>query len=85
MRLPTDNEAKNLGMTVKDLVNVLYPGESVDYALPQGWLSRMMKEGFDPRGCVVWHYPRSHPQGIPAPLTLEAYNALSKHHYGATE
>ena len=73
MKLPTQKQAAELGMTVADLVNALLPGETVDYALPQGWVDECQAEGFDPRGCVVWHYPKQKGWlcGRPAALTVE--------------
>ena len=52
---------------------------TVDYdtALPQEWVEIMIGKGFDPRGQVVWAYPRGYVCGMPAPLTADARLALS--------
>lgn len=46
-----------------------YPPYSYDTALPQPWVDLMIRQGFDPRGVVVWAYPPESLFGIPWPLS----------------
>jgi len=58
--------------TVQEAANRMWPDVSYDTALPQGWVNTAIKQGFDPRGQVVWGYPKHCCLGIPLPLTPEA-------------
>lgn len=75
-RYPKKAECETMGLTVGELAELLYPGATFDYAMPQFWVDDMVKAGFDPRGQVVWLYEKGSSFGRPAPLTAEAYMAL---------
>lgn len=62
--------------TKGDLIDLLNPQVTFDTALPQDWVNHITKMGFDPRGQVVWAYPRGTLFGLPMPLTEEARTAL---------
>lgn len=46
-------------MTVGEMAELKYPGETYDTALPQQWVDKMRERGFDPRGHFVTLYPKS--------------------------
>lgn len=60
------------GITKGELANRIYPHIAYDTALPQDWVDQCTTEGFDPRPCFVWGYPRGSVMGKPLPLTKEA-------------
>ena len=62
--------------TKGDLIDLLNPQAAFDTALPQDWVNLTTARGFDPRGQVVWAYPRGTLFGLPMPLTQEARSAL---------
>lgn len=64
------------GTTKGDLIDLLNPQVTFDTALPQDWVNHITKMGFDPRGQVVWSYPKGTVFGLPMPLTQEARTAL---------
>lgn len=49
---------------------------SYDTALPQPWVNKITALGFDPRGQVVWGYPKGSIFGIPVPLSPKAAHKL---------
>jgi hypothetical protein len=56
--------------------NLLCP---YDTALPQPWVNKITDTGFDPRGTVVWGYPKGSIFGLPIPLTpISAHKLLSR-------
>ena len=78
-------------LTLREAAERVLGREAVfDTALPQYWVEKMVAQGFDPRGQVVWCYPggqslatfQPHGQkeasfmGDPAPLTKEAHAML---------
>lgn len=62
--------------TKGDLIARVAPQVTFDTALPQGWVNHITDRGFDPRGQVVWSYPKGTVFGLPMPLTQEARSAL---------
>ena len=62
--------------TKGDLIDLLNPQVTFDTALPQDWVNHIISQGFDPRGQVVWAYPKGTVWGLPMPLTEEARSAL---------
>ena len=64
------------GTTKGDLIDQVRPQVPFDPTLPQVWVNRTTKLGFDPRGQVVWAYPHGYFFGLPMPLTQEARSAL---------
>ena len=62
--------------TKGDLCQMVSPQVPYDTALPQGWVNHVTSQGFDPRGQVVWAYPKGTIWGLPMPLTTEARAAL---------
>lgn len=64
------------GTTKGDLINQVDPQVAYDTALPQEWVDRVTRKGFDPRGQVVWAYPHGYICGMPMPLTEEARRTL---------
>ena len=62
--------------TKGDLIDLLNPQAAFDTALPQDWVNHIISQGFDPRGQVVWAYPKGTVWGLPMPLTEEARSAL---------
>lgn len=64
------------GTTKGDLIDQVRPQVPFDPTLPQDWVNRTTKLGFDPRGQVVWAYPHGYFFGLPMPLTQEARSAL---------
>lgn len=62
--------------TKGDLIARVDPQVPYDVALPQGWVNHITSLGFDPRGQVVWAYPKGSIWGMPMPLTTEARTAL---------
>ena len=62
--------------TKGDLIARVAPQVTYDVALPQGWVNHITDRGFDPRGQVVWSYPKGTVFGLPMPLTQEARSAL---------
>ena len=62
--------------TKGDLIDLLNPQVPYDVALPQDWVNHITDRGFDPRGQVVWSYPKGTVFGLPMPLTEEARSAL---------
>lgn len=75
MNLPRTNDLPNY-ITKGELAKQLYPELTYDTALPQGWVDAVTTSSFDPRGCVVWGYPKGSCLGAPYPLTVEADEAL---------
>ena len=74
--LPDTNPTDQL-MNKHEQANKLYPGITYDTAMPQEWVDRCIQEhDFDPRGCVVWSYPKDSIFGLPLPLNQEALLAL---------
>lgn len=71
--LPREDDLE--GISVGELAEQLYPGETIDTALPQPWVDWCMSRGFDPRGQVVWWMNSI--VGQPAPLTVEAALGLA--------
>jgi hypothetical protein len=64
--------------TVGEAARYCYPNITYDTALPQEWVNAMQQEAeFDPRGCVVWGYPKGTVMGIPLPITREAADTLA--------
>jgi hypothetical protein len=55
-----------------------YPDLVYDYAIPQDWVDAMVRRGFDPRGHVVWGYPRGGIAGQPYPITVEGMLGLAR-------
>lgn len=74
MYLPSETELEH--ETVGELAARLYPDITFDYALPQSWVDIVRDRGFDPRGKVVWGYPKGSLHGFPLPLTWEAAISL---------
>ena len=61
------------------LASTLYPGVTVDSALPQAWVDKCQDCGFDPRPHVVWAYPNEYRTfGVPYPVTLEGVLGLAR-------
>ena len=56
-----------------------------DTALPQDWVNEITAAGFDPRGEVVWGYPKGSLGGLPIPLSAIAAHKLLSHkqHFSA--
>ena len=61
-----------------DLSATLYPGITVDSALPQDWVDLCTGLGFDPRPHVVWAYPKGSIFGEPRPITLTGVLGLAR-------
>ena len=61
-----------------DLSATLYPGITVDSALPQVWVDAATDRGFDPRPHVVWAYPKGSVFGEPRPITLTGVLGLAR-------
>ena len=53
----------------------LYPGRSIAPELPREFVTRMLAQGFDPRGIVAWS---DEPEATPLPLTQFALQTLLK-------
>lgn len=64
------------GTTRGDLIDRVAPQVPYDVTLPQDWVNLTTARGFDPRGQVVWAYPKGTLYGIAMPLTTEARTAL---------
>ena len=76
--LPTERSLKVYPIAKGDLAGIVYPTTVFDTALPQEWVNRVTKEGFDPRSTVVWGYPKGSIFGLPLPLTAEAEQELER-------
>ena len=61
-----------------ELAEALYPGITVDSALPQDWVNMCTDAGFDPRPHVVWAYPKGSIFGEPRPVTLAGVLGLAR-------
>jgi hypothetical protein len=62
-----------------DLSATLYPGITVDSALPQDWVNACVDHGFDPRPHVVWAYPKEYRTfGVPYPVTMAGVLGLAR-------
>lgn len=69
-------------MDKNEVTERMWPGVTFDTALPQPWVNAIMAEDaywvgcdhgkFDPRGQIVWGYPKGSLFGLPLPLTIEA-------------
>ena len=64
------------GTTKGDLIDQVRPQVPFDPTLPQDWVNLTTERGFDPRGQVVWAYPKGTAWGLPMPLTTEALIGL---------
>ncbi|MCY1381217.1 hypothetical protein D9M69_690990 [compost metagenome] len=65
------------GRPKSDIVAELYPGQTVDYALPADWVRKVQDRlGVNPVPHFVWLYEGL--CGRPAPLTKEGVEILSK-------
>jgi hypothetical protein len=76
MKMPTDEQARELEFTTEELAGLLYPGITFDTALPQDWVDLTHTYGFDPRGTVVWLYRKGDIFGRPQPLTMDSYRSM---------
>jgi hypothetical protein len=55
--------------TVDEAAARLYPGNTYDTALPQQWVDALYTRGLDPRGHMIWLYPKGFSGGRCAPIT----------------
>jgi hypothetical protein len=76
VKLPHEDDLEM--QSVKELAHQLYPGLTFDTALPQSWVKACNNRGFDPRGSVIWGYPKDFHSGHPFPLTVEGMLGLAK-------
>ena len=62
-----------------DLSAELYPGITVETALPQDWVNACAERGHDVRPHVVWAYPQGGSiYGHPLPITEEGVYMLGR-------
>jgi hypothetical protein len=59
-------------------IDQAFPGLTYDDALPQEWLNAVQLRGLDPRGHVVWAYPKGSLFGNPMPRDAEGIEILGK-------
>jgi len=55
--------------TLKETAQRMWPEVPYDAALPQAFVDKCAEVGFDPRGCVIWGYPKRCLFGMPLPLS----------------
>jgi hypothetical protein len=60
------------------LAATLYPGVTVDSALPEAWVDHCTDWGFNPRPHVVWAYPKGSIFGEPRPVTFTGVLGLAR-------
>jgi hypothetical protein len=64
--------------TVGEVASTVYPEMTYDTALPQEWVDAVTRRGFDPRGHVVWGYPKGSLGGQPYPITVTGLEGLCR-------
>jgi hypothetical protein len=59
-------------------IDDFFPDLTYDEDLPQEWANAVQQRGLDPRGHVVWAYPKGYLMGYPMPKDGVGITILGK-------